>query len=211
MSRKPLAPKKIQNQEFKLKKLNFNLKLGTCINVITFLFQDKKKMESKPPAPKKKAPPASSSIASSNILLTDFGRKEARASTITKTAETAKRQKEREIRARKLLKKRQRMLMKKKREEGEMEMTQQELLEEAKLTEELNLASLKRYEQMELEAKRKANKLTKKSVVGPFIRYLSTTMPLIEVNILFLLSRFYLDYFLAFTMLLAQRTKYNMK
>ena len=60
-------------------------------------------------------------------------------------------------------------------------MTQEELLEEAKLTEEINLASLKKYEEMELENKKKASKLTRRAVHGPFIRYFSTSMPLIKV------------------------------
>ncbi len=50
------------------------------------------------------------------------------------------------------------------------EMTQEEILAEAKLTEKMNLASLKKYEQMELENKRRANKLTRRAVKGPYIR-----------------------------------------
>ncbi len=113
-------------------------------------------------------------------VLLDFGRKEARASTVSKTAETARRQKEREARARKLLRKR--LSAKNRRQREEESLTQEELLEEAKVTEKLNLASLKKYEQMELEAKKKAVKLTKRSVNGPFVRYLSTAMPLKEVG-----------------------------
>ncbi len=65
-------------------------------------------------------------------------------------------------------------------DDGEREPTQEELLEEAKLTERLNLVSLKRFEEMELEAKKKATRLLRREVKGPFVRYLSTTMPLIE-------------------------------
>ena len=71
-------------------------------------------------------------------------------------------------------------MKKKKKADEDRELTQEELLEEAKLTEKLNLASLKRYEEMELEAKKKAVKLTEKRVKGPYVRYLSTTMPSIK-------------------------------
>ena len=53
----------------------------------------------------------------------------------------------------------------------------QELLEEAKETELLNLQSLEKYQQLELEKKTRS---VKKTVIGPLIRYLSTVMPLIE-------------------------------
>jgi len=121
-------------------------------------------------------------------VLSDGGRKGTiRASTLSKTAETAKRQREREMRAKKMLKKRLAAKRRKlarggQNEDADRELTQEELLAEAKVTEELNLASLKKYEQMELEAKRKANKMARKRVRGPFIRYLSTTMPLIQVR-----------------------------
>lgn len=111
-------------------------------------------------------------------MLFEFGRKEARASTISKTAETAKRQREREARARRLLKKK---LRSKGKEKEDSQLSQEELLEEAKLTEKLNLASLKRYEEMELEAKKKAVKIMNKAIKGPFIRYLSTAMPKVQV------------------------------
>ena len=41
---------------------------------------------------------------------------------------------------------------------------------EAKVTERLNLASLKKYEEMELEAKRKAMRSGKREIKGPVIR-----------------------------------------
>jgi vacuolar protein sorting-associated protein 72 len=124
--------------------------------------------------PKKKVPPSDAIKAH----LMDFGRKEARASTIMKTSETAKRQKERMVKAKRLLKKR--LALRKEREEPPL--SQAELLEEAKITEKLNIASLKTYEQMELEAKKKAHKVTRRQVVGPYIRYLSTTMPAVQVR-----------------------------
>lgn len=110
------------------------------------------------------------------ISVIDFGRKEARASTLQKTQETAERQKARVAKAKRLLKKKSRQ----KKDDKRVEMTQEEILAEAKLTEKLNLASLKKYEQMELENKKRANKITRKAVTGPYIRYLSTTMPVID-------------------------------
>ena len=57
-------------------------------------------------------------------------------------------------------------------------MTQEELLEEAKETELLNLQSLEKYQQLELEKKK--TRVIKKAPIGPFIRYLSTSMPMIQ-------------------------------
>ena len=109
------------------------------------------------------------------VLLTEFGRKFTRASTVSKTAETAKRQKERIAKAKKLLKKKAKTTKK-----VERELTQEEILEESKDTEKLNLESLKKYEQMELENKRKAVRNTKRTVQGPYIRYRSVAMPLLQ-------------------------------
>ena len=109
------------------------------------------------------------------VLLTEFGRKFTRASTVSKTAETAKRQKERIAKAKKLLKKKAKTTKK-----VERELTQEEKLQEAKDTEKINIESLKKYEQMELENKRKAVRHTKRTVQGPFIRYRSVAMPLIQ-------------------------------
>ena len=52
----------------------------------------------------------------------------------------------------------------------ERKLTQEEIMAEAKLTERLNLASLKKYEEMELEAKRKAMRSGKREIKGPVIR-----------------------------------------
>ena len=112
------------------------------------------------------------------VLLTEFGRKYTRASTVNKTAETAKRQKERIAKAKKLLRKKGKMTKK-----VDRDLTQEEKLEEAKLTEKVNIESLKKYEQMELENKRKAVRLSKKTVQGPFIRYRSVAMPHIQDKI----------------------------
>merc|ERR1719300_2317427 len=62
----------------------------------------------------------------------------------------------------------------------ERKMTQEEILKEAKITEKINLESLKKYEEMELEAKRKAIRSGTRVVKGPAIRYQSLSMPLIE-------------------------------
>lgn len=57
--------------------------------------------------------------------------------------------------------------------------TQEELLEEALITEEENLASLEKFKQMEIEKKK--TRPTKRIFSGPTIRYHSLSMPLIEV------------------------------
>ena len=58
-------------------------------------------------------------------------------------------------------------------------LTQEEMLAEAKETEKLNQQSLERYEKLELEKSRK-NKISRKQIKGPIIRYHSMTMPLIQ-------------------------------
>ncbi|KAH9512375.1 Vacuolar protein sorting-associated protein 72 [Bulinus truncatus] len=57
-------------------------------------------------------------------------------------------------------------------------MTQEELLEEAKITEILNMKSLENYQKLELEKKRA--RVVKQAYQGPIIRYHSLTMPLLE-------------------------------
>ncbi|NWS19043.1 VPS72 protein, partial [Pachyramphus minor] len=56
-------------------------------------------------------------------------------------------------------------------------LTQEELLEEAKITEEINLRSLENYERLEADKKKQVHK--KRQCVGPVIRYCSLTMPLL--------------------------------
>lgn len=63
------------------------------------------------------------------------------------------------------------------RDNGE-KLTQEQVLAEAKETELLNLQSLEKYHQLELEKKK--TRIVKKAPTGPTIRYLSTSMPLIE-------------------------------
>ncbi|XP_019622954.1 PREDICTED: vacuolar protein sorting-associated protein 72 homolog [Branchiostoma belcheri] len=58
-------------------------------------------------------------------------------------------------------------------------LTQEELLEEAKITEQINLASLETYRQLEDE-RRKARNQKRVPYQGPTIRYHSLSMPLIE-------------------------------
>ncbi|KAL4716272.1 hypothetical protein ACJJTC_014752 [Scirpophaga incertulas] len=93
-----------------------------------------------------------------------FERKSIRQSTAVKSAETLQR-----IKIRSELKKR-----KPKRVEEKMP-TQEELLEEALITEKENLKSLEKFEQIELE--RKKIRPTKKTITGPIIRYHSFAVP----------------------------------
>jgi hypothetical protein len=62
------------------------------------------------------------------------------------------------------------------KESGEFQLSQADLLDE------VDIASPRNYEQTEAEAKLKAPKLTRKHIAGPFIRYLSTTMPVVQVK-----------------------------
>lgn len=95
-----------------------------------------------------------------------------RKSTQLKSAETVKRQRERaEV-------ERKRAMNKRERAPSYPRLTQEELLEEAKMTEEVNLKSLEKYELAELD--RKKPKVVRRSFTGSFIRYQSTTMPLIQ-------------------------------
>ncbi|XP_068624280.1 vacuolar protein sorting-associated protein 72 homolog [Battus philenor] len=92
-------------------------------------------------------------------------RKSIRQSTAVKSAETQQR-----IKIRSALKRR------KPRRVEERVLTQEELLEEALITEKENLKSLERFEQNELE--RKKVRPTKKTITGPVIRYHSFAVPI---------------------------------
>ncbi|EDX04632.1 vacuolar protein sorting-associated protein 72 homolog [Drosophila simulans] len=96
----------------------------------------------------------------------DSGRKSIRTSTAIKTQATKIRLKELDD-ARKRKKKKVRV-------EDYMP-TQEELLEEAKITEEENTKSLEKFQKMELEKKK--SRPTKRTFSGPTIRYHSLTMP----------------------------------
>lgn len=60
-------------------------------------------------------------------------------------------------------------------------LTQEEMLEEAKLTEEENLKSLEMYQRLESERLKKI-KQVKKTLPPPYVTYLSTTMPIIGTD-----------------------------
>ena len=156
-------------------------------NSIPSSSKEKKKSPSKPQlsvpasASPKKASGSSHSkwIGSADgSMVASAVRKLTRATTVTKTAETAKRQKERLVQHRKLLKRRAQLAAARKDEMRPL--TQAEILEEAKITEKLNLESLKRFQEMELEAKKKARISSKRSLKGAYISYRSTSMPLIQ-------------------------------
>ncbi|KAL0881846.1 hypothetical protein ABMA27_001621 [Loxostege sticticalis] len=100
---------------------------------------------------------------------TSLGRKSIRQSTAVKSAETQQR-----IKIRSELKK------KKPKKIEEKMPTQEELLEEALITEKENLKSLERFEQIEME--RKKIRPTKKTITGPVIRYHSFSVPVPNPN-----------------------------
>ncbi|XP_013173767.1 PREDICTED: vacuolar protein sorting-associated protein 72 homolog [Papilio xuthus] len=99
-----------------------------------------------------------------SIIDPSIERKSIRQSTAVKSAETQQR-----IKIRSELKK------KKPKKVEERVLTQEELLEEALITEKENLKSLERFEQNELE--RKKVRPTKKTITGPVIRYHSFAVP----------------------------------
>uniref|UniRef100_A0A0P4VP42 Vacuolar protein sorting-associated protein 72 homolog n=1 Tax=Scylla olivacea TaxID=85551 RepID=A0A0P4VP42_SCYOL len=104
--------------------------------------------------------------------LTALEKKGIRKSTQMKSAETVKRQRERaEVEKKRAMKKKDVV-------PSLPRLTQEELLEEAKITEEANLKSLEKYELAELD--RKKPKVVRRGFTGSFIRYQSTTMPLIQ-------------------------------
>ncbi|XP_054747021.1 vacuolar protein sorting-associated protein 72 homolog [Anastrepha obliqua] len=99
----------------------------------------------------------------------DSGRKSIRASTAIKTQATKIRLKEMDD----ARKKKRRVV----RVEEYMP-SQEELLEEAKITEEENIKSLEKFQKMELEKKK--TRPTKRVYNGPMIRYQSMTMPVVR-------------------------------
>ncbi|XP_053605224.1 vacuolar protein sorting-associated protein 72 homolog [Plodia interpunctella] len=130
----------------------------------------KKKATKKPVVKKPKDPvakeenPEKSEKTERVILDTSIERKSIRQTTALKSAETQQR-----IKIRSELKKK-----KPKKVEDKMP-TQEELLEEALITEQENLKSLERFEQIEME--RKKVRPTKKTISGPVIRYHSFSVP----------------------------------
>ncbi|CAF4906570.1 unnamed protein product [Pieris macdunnoughi] len=129
----------------------------------------KKAIEKKKLLPKKPKEPRELKSKDANeldqSLNTSLERKSIRQSTAVKSLETQQR-----IKIRSELKK------KKPRKTEERVLTQEELLEEALITEAENLKSLERYEQSELE--RKKVRPVKKSISGPVIKYHSFAVPL---------------------------------
>ncbi|XP_058806864.1 vacuolar protein sorting-associated protein 72 homolog [Phymastichus coffea] len=59
--------------------------------------------------------------------------------------------------------------------------TQEELLEEARLTEEINLKSLEKYQRLENE--KKNTRVIRKTNIGPMIKYQSFSMPVLKLSI----------------------------
>ncbi len=104
-----------------------------------------------------------------------------RASTAQKTSEIIRTLKQRDAES-----KRRKLRLKKGRGRGggvgERRLTQAEILAEARLTERTNLESLKRYEEMELEAKRRAVRSGKREIRGPVIRYHSLRLVLMRMT-----------------------------
>ena len=101
-------------------------------------------------------------------------RKSTRSLTVERAQETRKRFKEEREKKTQLKQKQQRRLPDARR------LTQEELLAEAKVTEEENIASLKAYHR--LEADKKKTKIQKVAFKGSVIRFHSLSMPVIEVS-----------------------------
>ncbi|CAH2085329.1 unnamed protein product [Euphydryas editha] len=126
----------------------------------------KKALPKKSKEPKSKEDTEKAEKTEKSFIDTSIERKSIRQSTAVKSAETQQR-----IKIRSELKK------KKPKKVEEKALTQEELLEEALITEKENLKSLERFEQSELE--RKKIRPIKKSITGPVIRYHSFSVPLI--------------------------------
>ncbi|XP_075463873.1 vacuolar protein sorting-associated protein 72 homolog [Ascaphus truei] len=127
----------------------------------------------KPDAPASTAPKTRPEKAARPEAPEDVGdsRKHMRQSTTEHTRQTFLRVQERQVQSRK-----------KKGPHPDRPLTQEELLEEAKITEEINIRSLENYER--LVADKKKQVLKKRRCVGPTIRYHSLAMPLItEINV----------------------------
>ncbi|XP_076450232.1 vacuolar protein sorting-associated protein 72 homolog [Babylonia areolata] len=102
-------------------------------------------------------------------------RKSLRKSTAVKSKQTQSRQKQREEQAKMLAEIADRNNVK---VEDVRRLTQEELLAEAKVTEQINMKSLENYQKLELEKKRA--RVQKEVYRGPVIRYHSVTMPLLN-------------------------------
>ncbi|KAJ9586612.1 hypothetical protein L9F63_019805 [Diploptera punctata] len=127
---------------------------------VVLLQKIEKPPDVKPKKPRKKV-----------ISVDSYERKSIRRSTAAKSAATLQRLKERTEEG-------QRRKSRRTRAQDEWRPTQEELLEEAKITEEENLKSLEKYQKLEMEKKK--TRTVKKTSQKPMIRYHSLTMPLIE-------------------------------
>ncbi|XP_046392351.1 vacuolar protein sorting-associated protein 72 homolog [Ischnura elegans] len=103
-----------------------------------------------------------------------YERKSIRKSTAAKSAETQRLIKERTEGRRK-------RKVRHYRPEDMRKLTQEELLEEARVTEQENLKSLEKYQKLELEKKK--TRSVKKTYFGPIIRYHSMSMPLVDESL----------------------------
>jgi len=132
-----------------------------------------KEIEKKPPPAKKPRIERPKEAPSSVQIYVSPERKSVRRSTAIKSEAAMSKQKI-DAQKEKMLKE----LAVKKNVASIRRMTQEELLEEAKITERENMQSLANYQKLELEKKRQRS--TKPVCQGPTIRYHSLTMPLIE-------------------------------
>ncbi|OWF36321.1 vacuolar protein sorting-associated protein 72 homolog [Mizuhopecten yessoensis] len=133
----------------------------------------KLKTEDRKPKEKKEKEKKKKTTSSVQIYHAPIEKKSLRRSTAVKSNAREEREKVREMKQ-KMLKD---MALQKKVAEVRR-LTQEELLAEAEITEELNLQSLENYHRMEMEKKK--SRVTKQINRGPLIRYQSFTMPLIE-------------------------------
>ncbi|XP_014211194.1 vacuolar protein sorting-associated protein 72 homolog [Copidosoma floridanum] len=119
------------------------------------------------PKPKKPKPQKAARV----VVDDNIERKSVRRSTAAKSAEVTKRIKERKEDQRKKVK-----IVR----HDQHKPSQDELLEEARLTEKINLKSLEKYQKLENE--KKNARTVRKTNVGPIIRYQSLSMPVIVLS-----------------------------
>ncbi|XP_071150881.1 vacuolar protein sorting-associated protein 72 homolog [Mytilus edulis] len=151
----------VEDEDGKRKKKGVNTKAYK--EPVKKVVKTEKPKEKKPPKPK---------VSAVQIYHTPV-KKTLRKSTADKTKERQDREKTKEARE-KMLKE----MAAQKNVAEVRRLTQEELLEEAKITEEENLQSLEDYKRLEMEKKK--NRIQKQINKGPMIKYQSFTMPLIE-------------------------------
>lgn len=141
--------------------------------VVTKAYKEPIQLLKPKPKPKPEAPPSSAPKSRPERPppqeITEDGvdsRKQMRQSTTEHTRQTFLRVQERQVQSRK-----------KKGPHPDRPLTQEELLEEAKITEEINIRSLENYERLEADKKKQVHK--KRRCVGPTVHYHSMVMPLI--------------------------------